>query len=563
MLSNVRPTRRPGSPLRILLVSLFDEWCLGLRSLSAVLRADGHTVFLAWLRSMAEMHDAAGEGDPEGYHTPPGSVAGRDFRALADLARRLDPDLVGLSLTSNYYGLAVKTTALLREALGVPGVPVVWGGIDPTANPDLAIEAADIVCLGEGEGAATDLARALAAGQPIDHIPNLWVRSNGGIQRNDVRSLIANLDRLPFPDFEPRGKFYVHGGEAREGAPPAVSHLNTSYPTICSRGCPFSCTYCCNSMLRDLYGAKGYIRRHSVGYALGEIRRHLASNPQINFIEFHDDVFGIQLPWLREFAEDYPGRVGLPFFAYTEPSLCTPERVALLKKAGMAYTILGVQSGSPRTLREIYQRNASPKRILQAVRLLRQEGIVTIIDLIGRNPLETEDDCRETLELLLAFPPGFIVNEIMPLSIYRHYPIAGRIEPLLGPNPWIPGRNTALAPDNPVRRFWDALFTLTQFDSVGRDALRALAGDPFLREHPEALESIAEALVGAVYLNGTRLPVSVVHEQVESELNRLRGSRAVRWALRLRQFLGRDAGGRPKQESSAGRRQFLKRSRPA
>ncbi|MCX7015485.1 MAG: radical SAM protein, partial [Candidatus Sumerlaeota bacterium] len=525
-----------GSPLRILLVSLFDEWCLGLRSLSAVLRAEGHSVFIASLRSMYEMHDAAGQGDPDGYHAPPGSVAGRDFRALADLARRLRPDLIGLSLTSNYYGLAVKATALLREAVGVP---IVWGGIDPTANPDLAIEAADVVCLGEGEGAVADLARAIAAGQPFDRVPNLWVRADGEIRRNDVRPLIGDLDRLPFPDFDPRGKFYLHDGQAREGARPAVSKLNTVYPTLCARGCPFSCTYCCNSMLRDLYGTKGYIRHHSVGRVIEEIRHNLPYNRQVNIIEFHDDVFGIQLPWLREFAEDYPRRVGLPFFAYTEPSLCTPERVALLKKAGIRYTIIGVQSGSERVLREVYRRHANPRRILESVHLLRREDIPFVVDLIGNNPLETEEDCRATLDLLLAFPPGFTLHEINVLSVYRNYPIADLVERAGGLNPWIPGRNLTGMTDTPMHRFWRAVFTLTQFAAIDREAIRALADDPHLRERPEAVEAIAQALVDAVYEPGTRNYRRDAHRQALSELNRLRGSRLVRLALRLKRLLGR------------------------
>lgn len=49
-------------------------------------------------------------------------------------------------------------------------------------------------------------------------------------------------------------------------------------------------------------------------------------------------------------------------------------------------------------------------------------------------------------------------------------------------------------PVTPASRFWNALPTMTQFPEKAPTVLRTLADDPYLREHPEALEGVANAL---------------------------------------------------------------------
>lgn len=527
--------------MRVFLLSLFDEWCLGLRTLSSVLRHEEHEVALAYLRSISEMHDEAGKGDPEGYHVPPGSVSGADFRALEQLVRDFKPGLIGIGLTSNYTGLAKKITALLRRA---SNAPIIWGGIDPTANPDIAIESADIVCMGEGEGAMAELAARLAGGKPYADVANLWVRIDGEIRRNPVRPLVENLDHLPLPDFENQGKYYIHGGQAIPGGLPEVSNLHEAYPILAGRGCPFSCTYCCNSMLRSLYGAAGYVRTRSVDHVLGELERARRMNPNLKIIEFHDDVFAVKPGWLEEFAEKYPRRIGLPFSCYTHANLCSRERVGLLKKAGIAFTIMGVQSGSKRFLEEIYQRKTSREDILQTARLLHEAGIPTVIDLITWTPLDTEEDHRQTLELLLDLPSGYILHDINRLSIYRNHPIAKTFLEKGLLNPWEEGRNVTSAAEAPDARFWYAMLSLGEFHELGRETIWALADNQGLRQKPEVLESLCRALQNAKYLPGTRIlranreyQLVAELEQVRAELARYHGSRAVRWFFAMKNLL--------------------------
>ena len=97
-------------------------------------------------------------------------------------------------------------------------------------------------------------------------------------------------------------------------------------------------------------------------------------------------------------------------------------------------------------------------------------------------------------------------------------------------------------------RFWKALLTLTQFETMAAGAIRAMAEDPYLREHPEIVEGIAGTLIAATYLPGTRLRRADQLRQMETELgglraelSRLKGSRAVRLYLRFKEVSGHGA----------------------
>ena len=519
--------------MRIILLSLFDEWCMGLRSLSAVLRRDGHETAIVHLGSHCD-----GQND-DGYYGAFKFRNEKDYDLLLEAIGEFKPELVGISLASENFGFAKDLTARLRADLGLP---IVWGGIDPTANPDLAIEAVDIVCVGEGEGALLDLVERLGSGRPYADVPNLWVREGQSIHRNAVRTLIQDLDTLPWPDFETRNKYYIFNGTILKHKYADDSPLQRLFPIMGARGCPSSCTYCCNAMLRDLYGAKGYVRERSIPNVLGEIEEALRRNPRIEMIGFWDDVFGVRRGTLREFADTYPKRIGMPFYCYVHPRICDRERVDLLKRAGVAFVTMGIQSGSERVLREVYNRNTPRDKILNTSRLLHEAGIPMVVDIIGNNPLETEEDYRESLDLLLSLPPGFCISMIGGLSVYRNFPIADILEKAGFPNVWSPDGNWAGAVVTPTFRFWNSLLGMTEFEHLDGDALRSMADDPYLREHPEIVESLFKALRNSVYFPGTNQRRGEVHGAEHVELARLKGSRLVRGYLGVKKLLRRVSG---------------------
>ncbi len=512
-------------------VSLFDEWCLGLRGMSSILKNKGHKVSITYFRDMNSLNDSEGLEDPNGYHNSPGSVHSRDVEALLRHIRALEPTLLGFSFMSTFYGLACFLTERIKQEF--PHLPIVWGGPDPTVNPDLGIRVADYICQGEGEEAVVDLVEAIAAGTSTRSIPNIWIKTGETFISNAPRPTQKDLDVYPFSDFDRRGKWHLHSGLVEEGVYQAGSHLNTNYPTLTSRGCPFSCSFCCNSNYRELYGSTNYVRRHSVDYVIRDLKYRIATYPNLKFVEFYDDVFTFKSSWLQEFAARYRTEIGIPFFAYTHPSMCKNEDLEALHQAGWVTTVMGVQSGSQHVLK-MYDRRTARHRLIETAHLLHRIGVQLVIDLIGNNPMETEEDMRETFEVLLEFPLDFTLHEVNPLALYRNFEITrlAMEQGLIGK--MLEGCNGALAQEKVAYKFWNAMWTLTQFGSIPRETLRAMADDPYLYEHPEVIEGLVQGFRKTTYLPGTLVRKDVRLQQLQDERQSLEGSRAFRWATQFR-----------------------------
>ena len=52
-----------------------------------------------------------------------------------------------------------------------PDLPIVWGSIHPTFDPQGSMQYADFFCVGEGENATLELVQAIEAGSETQHIP--------------------------------------------------------------------------------------------------------------------------------------------------------------------------------------------------------------------------------------------------------------------------------------------------------------------------------------------------------------------------------------------------------
>ncbi len=78
--------------------------------------------------------------------------------ALAARLADFKPDAIGLSVITLSISEAIKTTAFLRAQFDVP---ILWGGVGTTLEPEIAIEHADLVCVGEGEQVIVEFADRL------------------------------------------------------------------------------------------------------------------------------------------------------------------------------------------------------------------------------------------------------------------------------------------------------------------------------------------------------------------------------------------------------------------
>jgi radical SAM superfamily enzyme YgiQ (UPF0313 family) len=496
--------------MRIAFIAPYDEFALGIRSISSFLKARGHAVSRIFLKMVFELwrwpevavSEGAADVGPRGFFAHPCRVTTREADLLIEKLADLRVQLVGISLSSNITNLGEFLTRRIHQDLGVP---VVWGGIDPTLHPDKAVEVADFVCEGEGEYAMADLAAALETGQRAPEVAGVWTRKpDGTVYRGPIRPLIADLDALPYCDWDVSSEFSLFADEMSDGfVTPAHTRVHLQVPILTQRGCPYECTYCCYSLLKKRYPGQKFVRRRSVGNVLGEMAQLRQRFPTIEAFFFHDDVFTIDPAWIEQFAERYSREVALPFIVFTHPSSCARRTVEPLKKAGLLEARIGIQSGSERILYECYNRRTSREQILKSAQLIHDLGLGLVVDLIGYNPMETEEDLRATLDILLRLPRPFRISLVNPLCFYEGLPITEKAlaagVSLTRP---VGGGNKFEQVVTPYMRFWAALMGLTMFDFDPQKVILPLADDPYLREHPEILENLRLALFQMNFLDG-------------------------------------------------------------
>jgi radical SAM superfamily enzyme YgiQ (UPF0313 family) len=307
------------------------------------------------------------------------------LRATVDLSdeeviaavRTIEPDLIGVSLTTRQWLRARTLLNAVRQAIDVP---VIAGGLHATFAPEAVLDqpAFDYVCLGEGEESTLDIVRALENGTSKDGIPNIWVK---GGRRPALRPPYETLDRMPFVA---RDMLDEHDG---------CVHITTQ------RGCPFQCSHCGARQFHDLYAGIGeYGRRRSCENVAAELET-IGRTGDLNYVIFLDDTFTIHHPWVKKFCQTYAERIGVPFSIHARVETVKRDLLALLAAAGCRHVTYGVESGSHRVRKHVLHRPLSNDRIKQVFRWTRDAGITVTANYMLGLPDETPSDVEQTLAL--------------------------------------------------------------------------------------------------------------------------------------------------------------------
>ncbi|NLD61174.1 B12-binding domain-containing radical SAM protein [Candidatus Sumerlaeota bacterium] len=482
---------------RVLLVSLYDEFCRGPRQLLSELLQSGHDAWLLVFKlhrrkelgsdepSAPEWQIEIQAGGGRAVLPYPFAPTDKEVGLACELMQRLRPDLVGLSVYSPQVRQAADFTRLVRQIL--PGVPVLWGGPHATCLPDSCLEYADYAMVGEGDTALVDLASRVGAGVSVDSVASLvWRDASGQIKRNPLAPVIDDLDSLPFPWHRYERLFYIDDDTLYENRVPENSLYARNYRIMTSRGCPFDCSYCMLSYQKEIMPECSHVRMRSVENVIAELEEEKARRGVPFFVEIEDDVFTINYNRMKAFLDLYSERIAMPYWCYTHPRYAKPEMLNLLRSHRCSFVVMGIQSGSDRIAKEIFNRHIGNAGVLEAATNIHASGLRPFYDLISNNPFETDEDRISTFHLLRSLPKPYELQ----LAVLNFYPNL-RITRM---------RDEQHLPevDHFAYRYWNSLYQLASTTEISDEMAQHLLADEGLKHAPEMLEWMAKQTYQAV-----------------------------------------------------------------
>ena len=173
--------------------SAYPQPPMRLALIAAVLEKAGHRVSLL---------------DANAWRIEPGEVPSR----LADV------DVILLTAMTPTINSTAEIARSIRKVH--PDLPIVLGGAHATLMPAetlLAVPEIDIIVRGEGEETVLELLEALEHDRPLEGIPGISFRREGGIVENESRTSGVDLDSLPFLAYHllPFERYHPHPPHGR------------------------------------------------------------------------------------------------------------------------------------------------------------------------------------------------------------------------------------------------------------------------------------------------------------------------------------------------------------
>jgi p-methyltransferase len=332
------------------------------------------------------------------------------------LATYLAQDPVCVAITTTFYVInfpAIEIVQFIREHN--PRVPIVIGGPlianyarrvderqpatigiagrDPSrttraAPIELASPLADIgadiyVVEGQGELTLLRIVECLKSGRSLTDVPNILYTDDGVLVQTPREPEQNDLDACDID---------WHGFGGRD--------LGRTIQTRTARSCAFSCAFC------NYPGRAGKLTLSSVDTVMRELDSIRRLDEVCNVV-FIDDTFNVPLARFKDLCrmlirERYP----FNWFSYFRCSNSDDEAFDLMAESGCKGVFLGIESGSPRILKNM-SKAATVEKYTDGIRQLKQHGILTFASFIIGFPGETEETMGETADFIETTRPDY------------------------------------------------------------------------------------------------------------------------------------------------------------
>jgi radical SAM superfamily enzyme YgiQ (UPF0313 family) len=306
---------------------------------------------------------------------------------ILDTIKQEHPDLIGFTVLSFTYLDALMIARFIKKHTTAL---IIFGGVHAILSPEDVIHhhEVDMVCIGEGEEPLRELLdRSL---HPND-VEGIWYKVKGKVVKNKPRTLARNLDVLGFPDFEDFDlkKYFV------------INHNHL--PIMASRGCPYTCSYCSNLVLKKTLKGQ-YVRFRSVDHVMEEIGLRIQNYYEkgLRFLYFFDDTFILDKDYIKDFCQQFTKRGyhrKIGWSVNVRANLITDELMKAMKQAGCYQVRMGVESGNEYIRNKVYHRNMTNQQIYDAFSIIHKNDLQLRLYFIVGAPDETVAMMKESLAM--------------------------------------------------------------------------------------------------------------------------------------------------------------------
>lgn len=334
---------------------------------------------------------------------------------LTDFVRDFKPDIVGIGTNTPQVKQGWLCAREVKSVL--PDVVTVQGGPHVSALPEesAARPEIDVVVRGEGEDTWIDLCDTLEkikSGSPnfkahdlldpankiLDRVLGVtYQTTEGKIRHTHERPAVADLDSLPFPAYK---YFKMDRYSSLQPAMDAIER-GKSYSMMTSRGCPYRCTFCSQSVMAEKWRAR------SPENVVKEVR-HLIEDWGAQEIGILDDSANIDRKRLRALSEllikEGLNRVPWIMINGIRANLADEELLGLMKQAGCKRVAFGVETGDEDILDSIDKR-VTHQQIREAFKNAKKVGLETVGFFIIGLPGDNEETMEKTIRFACELDP--------------------------------------------------------------------------------------------------------------------------------------------------------------
>ncbi len=298
-------------------------------------------------------------------------------------------DVVAITSMTPQIKSALKAAEIAKEQ----GCTTIIGGYHPTLAPDYVARhpGVDFTVRGEGENTFRELIDFIDGNKENRALKEIagvsYKNTNNEVVHNKDRKLECDLDKFPLPRHDLlRGKKYIHFGALSDG-------IETS------RGCPYSCKFCCiTKMWKDPDGKVRY-RTKSIKRIIQEL---YDIDKKKDFVFFKDDNFTINVKRTKRILETIiksgiSRRFGLGCQSRVDTIYRNPWLVKLFAKARFRQIFLGIETLHQQSLDAMNKQTTTPAMSQKVVQMLQDHGVSIHGGVIIGYPGENKEMVRQTI----------------------------------------------------------------------------------------------------------------------------------------------------------------------